>query len=538
MDNSSAALASGMERAPSGRTLVVALDSMDLLLVQKWAAEGHLPYLNELLESCPLVRMTALSRVLQGAKWLSTATGVSPGHYGLYHQSQIRNGSYEIGQFHADHVKPDFFYQVLDDAGVRCTIIDFPGDRPRQLSHGRQVVDWGSEFSYWHFETQPAELRQQILQDIGTHPFTNYGHTQEGEEGARQLRKKLERGIELKTRLGQYFMDRKDWDFLFINSSEGHKAGHWLWRFWDTQYPDFVETDVYLRDGLREIYRGLDQELEALASRLGPNDNLIVMSDHGMMAGYRGQHMIEDILVRLGFLVRPGDGKAGKSDQTLSGQGKSMERRVMHRAWRIRKFIKSSIPEFAKHFLHKMLGENTKPDWSRTKVFSLPTDRNSYLRVNLRGREPQGIVEPGQEYEQLLDTLETELRALINVDTGEPAVEEVFRLRELYPGPQVDDLPDISVLWRSEVPINAVTSPAIGTLRIKASESRSGNHRPEGFLLAKGPAFKKGAISLYGDILQVAPTLLRLHGLSAPSHYEMGPINEIFTADAMQAEEQ
>lgn len=536
MHNSSAAVANDVGRPKVGRTLVVALDSLDLLLVEKWAAEGHLPYLCGLLKSCPLVRMTALSRVLQGAKWLSTATGVSPGKHGLYHQSQINSGSYEIGEFHADHVSANFFYQQLDDAGVRCTIIDLPGDRPRHLSHGRQVVDWGSEFSYWHFETDPPELRQEILRDIGSHPFTNYGHTQRGERGARQLRKKLERGLELKTRLGQQFMDRHDWDFLFINSSEGHKAGHWLWRFWDTQHPDFVEAEPYLRDGLREIYRGLDQELEALASRLGPEDNLIVISDHGMMAGFRGQHMIDDILVRLGVLVRPGEDKAAQVQAEQSGQRPSLERRVLRRAWRVRKLIKSSIPNFAKPALHKILGEKDKPDWSRTKVFSLPTDRNSYLRVNLRGREPHGIVEPGKEYEELLDRLESELRALINVDTGEPAVEEVFRLRGLYPGSQVDDLPDISVLWRSEAPIDAVTSPEIGLLKKKAVESRSGNHRPEGFLLARGPAFREGTMSLHGDILQVAPTLLRLYGVPVPAHYEMGPIDEIFAADTLQAE--
>ena len=41
-------------------------------------------------------------------------------------------------------------------------------------------------------------------------------------------------------------------------------------------------------------------------------------------------------------------------------------------------------------------------DWSRTRAFCLPTDLEGCIRINLKGREPQGIVEPGAEYEALL----------------------------------------------------------------------------------------------------------------------------------------
>ena len=34
-------------------------------------------------------------------------------------------------------------------------------------------------------------------------------------------------------------------------------------------------------------------------------------------------------------------------------------------------------------------------DWSATRFFALPVDCNGFVRVNLRGREAQGIVAPG-----------------------------------------------------------------------------------------------------------------------------------------------
>ena len=166
------------------------------------------------------------------------------------------------------------------------------------------------------------------------------------------------------------------------------------------------------------------------------------------------------------------------------------------------------MPPAVTQWLRARFGAGAGVDWSTTRVFSLPTDRNTYLRVNLRGREPQGCVAPGSEYDALLTYVETEFRALVNGQTGRPAVEDVFRPQELYPGPRARDLPDLVVLWSSDGPIDVLQSRTIGRIESRVTEQRSGNHRPEGFLLARGPAFKSGPADLRGDILQLAPTLL------------------------------
>jgi predicted AlkP superfamily phosphohydrolase/phosphomutase len=146
------------------------------------------------------------------------------------------------------------------------------------------------------------------------------------------------------------------------------------------------------------------------------------------------------------------------------------------------------------------------------------------LRVNLRGREPQGCVEPGAEYVALLDRLETELRALRNGATGRPAVVEVFRMHELFCGDHTEDLPDLAVEWAADTPIDSLQSPSVGTLSLAVRELRSGNHRAEGFLLARGPAFVAGPGRLEGDVLQIPATLLQVHGVPPPTQFERGPL--------------
>jgi predicted AlkP superfamily phosphohydrolase/phosphomutase len=253
------------------------------------------------------------------------------------------------------------------------------------------------------------------------------------------------------------------------------------------------------------------------------DDNLIVFADHGMQPAYRGEHLIDLILEKLGLLVygrRP-------VPQTAAGSAPRPETRARQRFNNAKLAVKRRLPQAILAALNENKNSFPDVDWRKTCAFSLPTDRNSHIRINLRGREPMGIVDPGSDYESLLDRLEAALKALINPLTGRAAVEEVFRVRSLFPGERAEDLPDVAVLWSAEAPIDEVSSPQLGVIRHPIGELRSGNHREEGFLLARGPNFKESCGVYRGHILQIAPTLLHLHGLAIPDEYEMRPFDDI-----------
>jgi predicted AlkP superfamily phosphohydrolase/phosphomutase len=91
----------------------------------------------------------------------------------------------------------------------------------------------------------------------------------------------------------------------------------------------------------------------------------------------------------------------------------------------------------------------TETNWAKTKAFSIPALNTSFVRVNLRGREPQGIIEPGPEYERLLNQIEADLRQLVDVRSGKPAVERVIRTAEAFRCGPPWVLPDLSVEWKS-----------------------------------------------------------------------------------------
>jgi predicted AlkP superfamily phosphohydrolase/phosphomutase len=406
---------------------------------------------------------------------------------------------------------------------LRCGLADIPTDSPARDMQGLQVVEWSTEFRYWRYATVPRSFARYIRQHIGTNPMTTHWSSGDSQESHTRLCAALETSIRMKAKLGRDFIKRKDLNLVFCVFGEAHKAGHWLWKYYDETHPNHEISSATLQNGLLNSYRQIDRAVSQMLELVTADDNLIVFSDHGMQPAYRGEHLIELILEKMGLLVSSRNHLPEANDGSASAR-QTQARQHLNNA---KLALKRRLPQAILAALDKKKNSFPDLDWQKTRVFSLPTDRNSHLRVNLRGREPIGIVEPGAEYEALLGHLEAALRALINPRTGRAAVEEVFRLRKLFPGERAEDLPDITVLWSAEAPIDEVSSPQLGVIRRPIRELRSGNHREEGFLLARGPNFKPGRAQYQGHILQIAPTLLHLHGLATPDQYEMPPFDDI-----------
>jgi len=157
----------------------------------------------------------------------------------------------------------------------------------------------------------------------------------------------------------------------------------------------------------------------------------------------------------------------------------------------------------------------TETNWAKTTAFPLPSLNTSLLRVNLCGREPQGIVEPGHEYESLLDQMEADLRQLVDPRTDEPAVEKVTRTVEAFGCRPPLILPDLFIEWKASAHfMERVTHPKAELVQTKPWYNRSSYHSFSGFVAAAGPSIRgRGAI---GEVrlLDLAPTFLSLMGES------------------------
>jgi len=519
-----------MSTAKSPRTLVVGLESAALGLIEKWVHEGSLPFLGSLLRTCPLVMLHTPVHVLQPCVWPTLLTGASPARHGRYQiWSQLQTGTYDVAQPPAMLGSLRRYEEFLADRGIGAALVDIPTDIRIPGHRGLHVVDWGTEFRFGRCEIEPRELAARIAREVAPYPIPSDWHTGDSQPEHIELARLLEEGVRARGAFTRWLLEQPDLTHIFMVFSELHKSAHWFWKYMDRNHVDYEDSPSALRDGVRHIYEAVDKELAAIAEQLGPQDNLVVLSEQGMGPNYRGDHLVDQLLQTLGLLVR--NGPAPERTDVLPRDGRRAARPSAPSALRrAATTAKARIPRALKAPLRALTRVSTI-DWRRTRVFQLPTDRNTYLRVNLRGREPQGCVQPGAEYEALLDHLETELRALRDGATGKPAVVEIFRLPTLFHGEYADGLPDLAVQWAADTSIDSLQSASVGTLSLAVRELRSGNHRPEGFLLARGPAFVSGPERIVGDMLQIPATLLRVHGVPQPAQFEGAPL-PILTSQA------
>ncbi len=503
----------------SRRLLMLGLDSIDWYLVGEWAAAGHLPVLRKLLNDSQLLMCSDSNRALPGSVWTDIATGVSAGTHGYVDLTHLTPNSYRFEHIDASRLSAAPFYKLLSDAGVRCAVVDFPIDYLLRDFNGMQIVDWGTEFKLGSFATYPAELGAQLAAAYGRHPLTDYDRTRLAASELLALKHQLTRGIEVKRRFAVDLLSRRQHEFIFFNFAELHKAGHFFWKFHDRSHPDFTAAEPQLTDSLRELYQEMDRAVGSVLEQLGGNDELVLVTDRGMYAEYRGEHLVDRVLLKLDLAVPRGRGAENPSE---SWRTRVLATRGARAALRFvgQKLLPESVRQALLPFHRAAVGESAPLDWRKTQVYAIPSVGHSHLRINLAGRDPLGIVSPGAHYQRLLAETAAQFRALINPETGEAAVEDIYFPATQFRGPRSSELPDIAVFWSPRSPINGLASQAIGTITGRTAEGRTGNHRPDGFALFRGSSYAAGARIQDGDARQIAPAILNHFGIAAPAHYE------------------
>jgi len=162
------------------------------------------------------------------------------------------------------------------------------------------------------------------------------------------------------------------------------------------------------------------------------------------------------------------------------------------------------------------------PHWPNMKCFALPSISHGYIRINVRGREANGVVQPA-DYDLCCEEISNHLRALRDARTGRPVVEKVVRTRAsaMDCGPNFPD-PDLIAFYESE-PADVVDSPCFGRIG-PVPYARTGGHVNRGFAMLKGPQFERGSTLPQGHVRDLAPTMLALLGSALPQYLEGSPL--------------
>jgi predicted AlkP superfamily phosphohydrolase/phosphomutase len=513
----------------SSPIILIGLDSADPDLILKWSSEGYLPAISSLIKRGCWGKLKSTADISSGSLWPTFFTGTSPAKHGCYFgHMQLKSGTYRIYKRDADQIKRNPFWLWLSRAGKRVAICDIPQTYPIEGLNGIQITGWGVESPHWKLSSWPPELIGDLISRIGTHPLSRWYQTKpEKMSDYKDLYQKLILGIARKGLITSSLLEGGPWDFFLMMYSEPHWAGHLLWHLLDVKHSAYShEIARGLKDVIRNIYAKIDSNISKLIETF-PDSTFLIFSPAGIENNHSGIHLLPDILKRLGIMGR--NSGSGHRFGLISVAVEKISRLMPHNRWgpytlkKLEELIPSELIEVTKRVVPENMWANMARllltlgnEWRWSRAFCVPNDFSGAIRINLRGREPNGIVEPGQEYDKLCDELIRELKSLVNPDDGGKAVNEVLRVDKLYQGENIRDLPDLLVVWKRDTPIKALYSPRVGTVAGENPDKRMGAHKPEGILIASGSQIGSSKTFGGGHIMDIAPTILYLMGCPIP----------------------
>ncbi len=520
------------------KVFVIGLDGATLDVIAPWAAQGELPTLARIMREGAYGDLTTVIPPMTAPAWTSFMTGVNPGKHGIIDFVQRRAGSYAIAPINGSHRRARSLWDIAGAAGRRVGAINVPLTYPPEKVNGFMVTGMltpseanapGTRAPGTARYTYPPELAGELDRAVGgyrIHMKPSYARGNIGEflDDLKVLTRK-------QVAATRYLMRGYAWDLLAVVYRGPDGVQHAACHATDPVHPLYTpqHAERYGR-AILDVYRQVDGHLAELMDLLDEDTTLVLMSDHGYgplhafiyvnnwlmrwgmmrvrraplsrlrwLAFHLGLSPVEvyDVLLRLGLGSLKGAVTKGKN----------------------RGLLASFFLSFA------------DVDWSRTTAYAV--GNGGQIFVNLRGREPQGIVAPGAEYERVVAEIVERLHEMTDPRTGERIELDIYRRDELYAGEHVDLLPDVVFLPRDlrrmpfgeyEFGSNKLVGP---------SWSISGTHRMNGVVMFWGPGVQPGRELHGAKIIDLAPTILALLDVEIPGHMDGRVLDEAFREGTM-----
>jgi len=499
--------------------MVIGFDGATLALIRPWAEAGILPPFHRLLVHGAWGPLQSTMPPVTPAAWSSLATGLNQGKHGLFDFFARQEGSYETYVVNATHRHGASLWHSLGQAGHRVTVFNVPATYPPDQVNGLMVsgllTPTHATDAAW-----PPELLDELKQAVPDFSFYPPGIFSQGQEV--EFVNDVLAWDQMTLRATEFLMEKQPWDFLFTVFIGTDIVSHFMWRHMATQGASASTNDPAVKETLanaiQSVYRQADMNLARLLEAVGDDVYIVIVSDHGF--GPLDYYMhLNAWLVQKGYL------KFKRTPAVLLKHlayclGITPLRMLeLLRALRLGGRVQQTVSErnaWLKSLVKQVFLSLADVDWTRTTAYS--AGYGAPIFVNLKGRQPQGIVEPGAENEALLAQLIADLQALRHPDTGEPYVGEIYRPQDLYSGPYTDLAPDLLPLprnWRNQ---GYGVHDFASNRWLEPSPDRTGTHRMDGILFLHGPGVRPGYSVEGASLWDVAPTILALMGVPIPEN--------------------
>ncbi len=463
------------------KVVVIGLDCAEPSLVFD-RYRDRLPNLSKLRDRGVWGKLRSCDPPITVPAWMSMMSSKDPGTLGYYGFRNRADRSYEkMTTATSLAVREPLLWDFLGQAGKQVILLGVPQTYPPRPVNGLMVTDFLTPSIASNY-TFPPTLKDEIATLPDVHPYEfDVSDFRTPDKGV--IRDSLIRMTDKRFALARHLLKTKPWDFFMMVEMGTDRVHHAFWQHMDPAHHRHVAGNPY-EDVIPDYYEHVDREIGKLLGVIPDGAHVVVVSDHGAQC-MDGGIALNEWLVQNGYLV-------------------------LHE------------PPAAPCRL-----EALKVDWSRTTAWG-SGGYYGRLFLNVRGREPQGLVAP-EDYEATRDRLVAELEALGDPD-GRPIGTRVLKPESLYQVIRGQSPPDLFVYfgnlrWRSV--------GTVGTGQIHTFENDTGpddaNHAQDGLIILAGPGISPSGPVPGLEIRDLTPTVLELFGLPIPDDLQGHAIEAAFT---------
>lgn len=514
------------------KVFVIGIDGATWDIIVPLVEKGELPNFEKLMKGGVWGELESTIPPFSGPAWTSFQTGKSPASHGIFDFVNKKPNSYETYYINSTHINGARLWDILGRHGLKVGIINIMVTYPPRPVNGFLLTGGltppGRSFAY------PESLAKEIEERFEVYRLWGVGGVTSTKGGEEKFIKAYLSDEQRRMEMARYLMKEKEWDFFTVMLETSDPLQHELWKYIDENHPKFnPNVEGYIKQAIPNLYKAIDSFLGEILDRLRDKATLCVMSDHGF--GPLTQYLIvNNFLIDIGVLKLKSNFTT-KLKKVILNCGMSLER-----AYSLAKKVgfNRAISTFRGGTREKVLNQLALSfkdiDWSRSKAFAAGTGGHIYL--NVKGKEPQGIVEPGEEYKKVRNFIIESLNSLTDPETGKKVIEKVFTKDELYKGRFFDEAPDISFL--PSVGYATLHREQFVSPSLLVDSPNSGTHRINGICLFYGPDIGKGKQIKGAKIYDLAPTILHLFGLPIPEDMDGQVLKEIFEKHSQPAKKE
>lgn len=538
-------LSTSKDKMIQKKVMVIGLDGATFELIDPWVKEGKLPNLKRFMEEGTRGVLRSVIHPFSPQAWGSFMTGVNPGKHGVFGFKEQIKGTYDLQFVNNKSIKAKTLWKLLSEQGKKVVVVNIPMTYPPEEVNGILVGGMDSPGIDSNF-TFPEEIKDEILKEVKD--YMVHLHVA-GYLSTDAKRKKAINDLiamtECREKTVLYLMNKYEWDFFVVNFAATDQVQHHFWRY---MTDNGATVNREFKDAVLKIYQRLDETVGKITSLLDENVVQFIISDHGSGPISDAVIYIDEWLRRKDLLAF----KTGNSKKTNNPIVKMRHFvkscvRILVESVRtlLFKHLSSQVKDTLQRFFPKMRSKaasfihRSVIDWSKTRVYS--SENIASLRINLIGREPQGVVNPGAEYEELRENLIREIENIKHPLTNENLVEKVYKREDLYSGPYTDDAPDL-LIWSKDGAYRFVKKIFPGRADrqpVNIEEMKgaliSGTHKLNGILMAKGGSVLKNNSISQADIVDIFPTVLHCLGLEVPGYVDGKLITDMFSSEYISA---